>query len=260
MKTNALEADFEMILASLRQDFIVEAKDKLDMVDSALDAIENEHGSYENNLLEIQRLVHSIKGGAGSFGFQSISRIAHAFEDFMEVLRAAGRLPVRDSRQFVAVMYRIFESGQEPDDEETVMLLDSLPAPRHPGTSGAKKLRGKAIVLMPLGLQRKIMAQELAGLGFRVSIADDPVEVIDVALSALPDIVVTTMQLSRMSGLDVARALSVIERTAHIKVAVLTADDVEHHAKDLPDSVRIVHKGPTMAKEFLGWLRDCRII
>jgi len=250
----ALDADFEMIVAAMRDEFLTEARDKLEEIDDRLDAIDDRTGIYANHVLEVQRLVHSLKGQAGSFGFSSVSRIAHAFEDYIEIAGTQSRLPVPECRVFVSVMANILNSGREPDDEEAVMLIDSLPMPLHPGAAAGRKLRGKAIVLMPAGLQRKIMAQELVNFGFRVLIADDEIEVIDLALSGLPDLVVTSMRLGRMSGLDVARALTAIERTAHIKVAIMTAD-MPAASTDLPDSVGIIRKGPTMARDFIGWMR-----
>ena len=47
--------------------------------------------------------------------------------------------------------------------------------------------RGSIILLMPKGVQRKILDQELAQLGFVVIILDNPVEAINAVLVLDPD-------------------------------------------------------------------------
>lgn len=257
----AVAANYEMIVAALRDDFITDARDKIDQIDDVLDAIEAGEGRYENHLLDIQRLVHSIKGMAGSFGFMSISRIAHAMEDYVEIVSSQSAVPIKECRNFIAAIDQVLTARSEPTEEEAVMLLDGLPVPHHRNANIPDKMLGKAVVLMPKGLQRKIMAQELVNLGFRVIIADDPLELMDVCLSGLPDIVVTSMMLDRLSGTELAKALGVIDRTKHIRVAVFTSDDtLDGSSDELPASTGIIRKGPTMSRDFLGWLKAQQVL
>lgn len=208
----------------------------------------------------MQRLVHSTKGSAGSFGFMSISRIAHALEDYVEIMSAQGKLPVRECRNFLSAMEQVLSAREEPSEEEAVMLLDGLPVPHYMNAKLPEKMVGKAVLLMPKGLQRKIMAQELVSLGFRVIIADQALELLDVSLSGMPDVVVTTMMLDRMTGADLARVLASIDRTRHIHVAVLTADETESTWPEMPPNSVLIRKGPMMARDFIIWLRSLDII
>ena len=258
--TVAVEADFETIVAAMRDDFIADARDKIDQVDDILDALEAGTGRYEHQLLEIQRLIHSIKGTAGSFGFMSISRIAHALEDFVEIVNEQGKLPVLECRNFLFAMEQILSTRAEPSEKDTVRLLDCLPVPRNQNAALPDKMVGKAALLMPKGLQRKIMAQEMASLGFRVIIADQALELLDVSLSDLPDVVVTTMMPERMSGADLARVFGAIERTRHIRVAILTSGEPDDQIGELPPQTAVIRKGPTMAPEFIAWLEELEII
>ncbi len=245
--------DLDMIIASMRDDFIVEAFDKLDEMDDALDAMSDGAGKYDNHLLDVKRLAHSIKGLGGSFGFVSISRLAHALEDFIEATEGHGAIPISDTRAHLETMRRVLRKGAEPTDEETAMLLDGLPAPTMPGGS-AKKSKGKAVLLLPNGVQRKIIARELNAFGLRTTVYEDPMEALGFAITGATDLVITTMQMNRMTGLELAAALTAFERTRHVKVAVLTADDDLERTENVPANAHLISKGPSFGRDMMAYL------
>lgn len=256
MAGTATDPDLDMIIASMRDDFIVDAMDKLEEIESALDAIDDETGKYENHLLDVKRITHSIKGLGGSFGFTSISRIAHALEDFLEASGSHGRIPIPETRVHTETMRRVLIGGSEPPEEETSMLLDTLPAPVQPGAGAAKRIRGKAVLLLPKGVQRKIIARELNAFGLRTTVFEDPLQGIDFALSGATDLLITTMQMKRVTGLELAHALSIFERTRHVKVAVLTADGDQIGNVELPHNANLIAKGPSFGKDMMRFLTD----
>lgn len=256
MAETAIDPDLDMIIASMRDDFIADAMDKLEEIDTALDAIDDDVGKYENHLLDVKRITHSIKGLGGSFGFTSISRIAHALEDFLEASGSHGRIPVPETRAHTETMRRVLVRGNEPPEEETAMLLDTLPAPVQPGAPAVKKFKGKAVLLLPNGVQRKIIARELNAFGLRTTVFDDPLHGMDFALSGATDLLITTMQMKRMTGLELARALSAFDRTRHVKVAVLTADSDQIGTVDLPNNTNLIAKGPSFGKDMMQYLTD----
>ncbi len=256
MQSPAINPDLDMIIASMRDDFVVDGLDKLDEIDTALDQIDDGHGKYDNHLLEVKRIAHSIKGLGGSFGFISVSRIAHALEDFLEVSGSDGRIPIPETRVHIETMRRVLNSGTEPPEEETAMLLDTLPAPTQPGAAAVKRFKGKAVLLLPSGVQRKIIARELNSFGLRTTVFDDPLHGIDFALSGATDLLITTMQMKRMTGLELAQAMAVFERTRHVKVAVLTADTDHLDGITVPANAHVIAKGPSFGRDMMQYLTD----
>ena len=71
------DPDLQMILAEMRQDFIDNTRDKLEVVEEEIEAIRTGTGNTEQNILEIKRIIHSINGAGGSFGFPTFSMVAH---------------------------------------------------------------------------------------------------------------------------------------------------------------------------------------
>jgi two-component system chemotaxis sensor kinase CheA len=79
-------------LAKYRTIFIEESTEHFAEMSGALLELEKDPASAESIDL-VFRLAHSIKGMAGSLGYDSITEVAHRLEDRMQAIRAAGCVP-----------------------------------------------------------------------------------------------------------------------------------------------------------------------
>lgn len=244
-----------MIMADIRQDFIVNTRDKLEVVEEEIEALRNGADDPENHVLEIKRIIHSIKGGGGSFGFPTISKVAHGLEDYLETSGDVSTVAAEDLKVFVNTITDILIAGEEPDAELAHMMLRSLPTGRR--QSGVRALdKGSAVMLMPRGVQRKIISQELAQMGYKVSILDNPIEAIDMSLTLKPDFVITTQALERMTGIEMAWALQMFGATRKVQVAVVTADEIDNEMlESLPPQTTLIKKGPRFSLELMAFIR-----
>jgi chemosensory pili system protein ChpA (sensor histidine kinase/response regulator) len=67
--------------------FLEEAQEYLDTIESVL--LELSHGHIEGQQMDaVLRAAHSVKGGAGMMGYQTLSQLAHRLEDSFKVLKA----------------------------------------------------------------------------------------------------------------------------------------------------------------------------
>lgn len=251
-----VDPDLAMILDDLRQEFIIETRDKVQEIEQMIGAIQARDGSPTNNLMEIKRLMHTIKGGGGSFGFPTVSKIAHGFEDYLETSGQADLAAPDDLLVFSDAIAAILDAGQDPEDKVAHMLLRGLPSGRRQsGTHAVEK--GLAMLLMPRGVQRKIIAQELAQLGFKVNIMEDPLQTIDTAITLQPDFLITTLHTSRINGLELSWVLNSIALTKAIRIAVVTADDITEELRAaVPPLVTLIKKGPTFSQEIMAFIRN----
>lgn len=249
------DPDLEMILADMRQEFIVETSDKLEELESIIGQVRDRTGNVDNNIMEIKRLMHTIKGGGGSFGFPTVSKIAHAFEDYLETTGDIRTIVPEDVLLFSDAISSILDTGVEPDDTHAQMMLRSLPTGR--GESGRKMLdKGLAMLVMPRGVQRKIIAQELAQFGYKVHILDDPIRAVDMAITLNPDFLISTMGLERMDGLELAWVLQMISATRKVRCCVVTADEVTDEILDsAPSQTTVIKKGPRFAPQLMQFIR-----
>lgn len=73
-------------LAVFRKTYFEECAELLDALQSHLDVLANGGGDNET-LHAIFRAVHSIKGGAGAFGFNALVSFSHVFESLLDAMR-----------------------------------------------------------------------------------------------------------------------------------------------------------------------------
>ena len=91
-----------MDLAKYRNLFLEEATEHLAEMSRALLILEKSPDDGEAIDL-VFRMAHSIKGMAGSLGYDSITEISHKLEDRMDTYRAAGRVEVVEG---IAMLFR----------------------------------------------------------------------------------------------------------------------------------------------------------
>ena len=81
-------------LSQFHQVFIDEAYEHLSTMESLLLALDLANPSLDD-LNAIFRAAHSIKGGAGTFGFTDIAQLTHALETLLDLLRKEDRKSTR---------------------------------------------------------------------------------------------------------------------------------------------------------------------
>lgn len=99
------------------------------------------------------------------------------------------------------------------------------------------------LLVMPKGLQRKMVAQELLSCGFDVNRAYNSMEALSVALDIVPEIVFVNYDMTPFSGPELARVFADIEKLKDIHIVLFTSyGEGDAHVAGLPDNVSIVEK------------------
>src|SRR5579872_669479 len=70
----------------LKQTFFEETKEGLEAIDAGLTDI-RDGAESEDTVNAVFRAIHSVKGGAGVFGFEDLVRFAHVFETVLDAVR-----------------------------------------------------------------------------------------------------------------------------------------------------------------------------
>ncbi|WP_299596158.1 chemotaxis protein CheA [uncultured Tateyamaria sp.] len=74
-------------MAEIRASFFVECEELLEALQDGLQALDD--GRHDEETIHVVfRAVHSIKGGAGAFGFEALVQFAHQFETALDSIRA----------------------------------------------------------------------------------------------------------------------------------------------------------------------------
>jgi len=227
--------DVAALMEQFRIEFLDGGRERLVILRGILDSLAA-GGANAAQHAEFRRQLHTLKGQAGSFGYPSVTHIAHKLEDFLE---SAGKLSdenLGELERFVDEIGRIIESGIEPQPEETEALLRSLPSfQQH------HAIQVNGMVVMPRGTWRELVGHELAARKSTLQFADNGLTAFSLALTMPPDLVVASMELSDMSGLELARIFAGVARTAHARFVILTSQEKDFSGM-LPENVTIMHK------------------
>ncbi len=70
---------------------------------------------------------------------------------------------------------------------------------------------------------RRLIEAVLQPRGYRLLIASDGFEAIEIARSQLPDLILMDLRLPRLSGFEAARQLKSLPETAHVPILALSA-------------------------------------
>ncbi len=248
--------DLDDILEEVRRDFIETTCERLSTVDNLItDMMEGRDA--DSALGEFLRHIHSIKGQGGIFDFPTVTTIAHRLEDYLETAPAHSTKQFKDLQHFVDAIRKIMESGDDPEAGQAQALLASLPVTAKDFSEvaafeGKKPIQEvQMLLVMPKGTQRKIIGKELAACGFQVSNADTPVDAIGYAVIYSPDIIIVSREMEQMTGREFACALAQIDATKDCHIVVATS--AKQTVSDMPDSARMIQKGPG----FIDDLTDC---
>lgn len=249
--------DLEAALLRLKDDFIATSLDKLDHVDQIIDAFYQGQNGTEDQYFQLQRDIHSIKGSAGTHGLSTLTLVAHRLEDYLESSSSASANKWQDIQAFCDEMRKLVELGAEPDAtvrEETLKRLPSIVDDKTTAISEQKKRHVTILLVMPQGVQRKVIAKELTDCGFDLSYATRPLEAVSLVMNINPDAVLSNQEFPHMTGLELAHVLKAIEATRETPFALLTSSDIPKDT--LPQETQLIKKGGNFMSELTDYLLD----
>ncbi|MBT5195388.1 MAG: hypothetical protein HOM07_23825, partial [Rhodospirillaceae bacterium] len=196
------------ILLELRREFIIEARDRLDDAQGALESIYNDTMDRTDAVTVIRRNVHSLKGMGKSFGFPTISLVSHRLEDFLAEITTTSRLDPDDIQTFLDYMDEIIGFGVDPGLSDASALVRVLPTGSQFNVENFQGREVEVLLMVPSRVVSRMVETELAQCGYRVSLATTPWEAFELAVCTLPDIIITSVVMDHISGAELARALS----------------------------------------------------
>lgn len=116
-------------MESLMEAFIYESTTLLEQLDEIMLESEKEKNISEDNINEIFRIMHTIKGSAAMMGFNGISNLAHSVEDMFFLIRDE---PSRLSAVSEVIFDLVFQASdffkQEIDNIQSGSFEDTVPA------------------------------------------------------------------------------------------------------------------------------------
>ncbi len=232
------------IAHQLRQEFLADARDSLDAAQTALNTICDGSGDPGRLALEFQRQIHTLKGMGGSFGFPTISLLAHQLEDFVA---DAGGLTAATARQveiFLDHIDQILDTGVDDGMANASDLIRALPTTHGTQPCDSAPDDIEVVMITPSKVLARAVKNMLTPRGCRVLICGTPWEALELAVCAQPDVIVSSAVMDHVTGIDLLCAFSQIEATSSIPKIVLTSFERDHpQLQRLPKDVHVVRSG-----------------
>jgi two-component system chemotaxis sensor kinase CheA len=121
-------------MEAIRQTFFQECEEQLAELETGLLAMQ-EGTSDSETVNAVFRAVHSVKGGAGAFGLDSLVRFAHVFETCLDEVRSDRLAPTPDvlkvllrSADILSDLVRGARGGQDPAEDRVSAAAAELAA------------------------------------------------------------------------------------------------------------------------------------
>lgn len=221
------------LLEHLRDGFLSDMPERVtkieDEVMSSRDA-----GSYD----ELFRMVHSLKGSAGSYSFHEITKIAHGMEDVMLALMERDEFNETSALdillQFIDILRDTTESlistkNAQLDIDERLEVLR--------GQIFTEALN--VLVVEPSKLYASMVQYSLEGMSINFTFTQDGLQGLDNLLAQKYDLLITSLESTRLNGDALVAALRLVNNfNKHIKIILITSRDADKIAnKDDFDAI-----------------------
>ena len=228
------------IIERLRGEFVDEALDSVETMDAQL------RGDAEFDAETLMRAAHSLKGQAGTYGFATVSLIAHMFET--AVLTASQDDAAARPVGHVRWMRAILEMGRDPDPDAANAIIESLSV--QTAQDERPKDRGLVVIVTNSTTTASMCADIALDDGFQPAVARTEFEAMTLASQVSPRAVVLSRQLHIMKAEELIGAMAQIRRLANLPVVVISSSELDPPDVGPAGHVSVVRLGTHFVEDY----------
>lgn len=235
----------------LRMEFVDDARDRLEQMNATLaDRVKGLRSDAET--IGVLRLAaNNFRGMGTSFGYPTVSLVAHRMEDYLSGLKRLDERELIDAQVFIDRIAELVDRAEQPLLAETNRIIRALPVRYEFQVTDVDVRNVEIMLVTPSKVVAKKLGTELAACGFRTMTVTDPIESISLAVRVPPDMVIASMVMDGLSGLDLIRGLRAMSVTQHVPMALLTSLNLDHPSlKEIPYGVSVIRVGEHFGDDF----------
>ena len=230
------------LLEEMRGPFLDASNQKLERLNELIDALWADRTQSPKYLTEFIGIVHSLKGGGGSFGYPQITMICHHFETYLEDVATPTDDHLADFQAFLDKLTEGIEIWPAPSDDTIDQMVKALPRNQLPEAEVGNTDTEISVLLVT---QTKSISQLvrffLTDFGCDVQETADPFEAFKTAIQMKPRLLISSVVLDGMSGIDLVAALQATQTMADCRFALLSSTtDFEAISKDASNDVSVI--------------------
>ncbi|WP_448190141.1 Hpt domain-containing protein [Azospirillum sp. sgz301742] len=235
----------------LRCEFMDDARDRLQAMYASLDSLADKTRSDADVIGVIRLEAHNFKGMGTSFGYPTVSLIAHRLEEYLTGVTRLDQRERVDLPVFLDRIAEVVERAEQPALAETNKIIRALPVRYRFDVTDVEIRNVEIMLVTPSKVVAKKIGGELAACGFRTVTVNDPIESISHAVRVPPDMLIASMVMDGLSGLDLIRGLGAMNVTKAVPMALLTSMSLDNPAlKEIPAGVAVIRVGEHFGDDF----------
>lgn len=231
------------------EEVLAEARDVLTGLDLRLQQVRT--GTIDAAEAARQMLLDAsnLRLKARAVSLNALGPLTHRLEDYLSGLTVLEEQHINDLQAFADRIAAILE-GETVAASDIANVVRDLPAKRSFELSDLVITNIEVMLVMPQRSAARVVERELAACGYRVSTVLNPLEALELILDTRPDLVITAMVMPRLSGVDLACAISAMPATRNIPIAVLTSLEPNHpDLAALPMGAGLIRRGPSFGDD-----------
>lgn len=190
------------------------------------------------------RDAHNLKMMARNASIDGLTSITHRLDDYLADVQTLEDQHITDLQAYGDRIAALLE-GDSVAIADVPSVVRELPGKKSFDLSDIVITDTEVTLVMPQRVAARAIERELAACGYRVTICLSIVEAIELIIETRPDLVITSMVMPKMSGVDLCCALAAMPSTKGIAVALLTSLEKDHaDLKHLPINTGFIRRGP----------------
>ena len=243
----------QQMLDELKSSYIAELPSKFDELELLVLKVKKKD-NFDEDMGELHRKVHSLKGSSGTHGLDDLSTVCHRLEDYLKVANddVAQAVSLEDANRWIAhidLMRKVLDAyhsgeGFVGDIED---ILDEINVKQQIAASYSGLIvdQSKANAMM--------YQNALSDLPIKFTLMTDGYNALDVLLNNKMDLLVTSMELRKLNGMALIGAVKLAGGVSKDVQTVLVTSNPKSAVADTsqiaPDKVLI--KGADMREALL---------
>ncbi|MBR9971685.1 response regulator [Magnetospirillum sulfuroxidans] len=226
-------------------EFLEELRDTASSLQVLVGNMRSHSVSAEDGLATLKREASNLRSHAQALNVPLIKLVTHRLDEYVGELKVAESAQLDEIQVFVDRIEKLAD-GEQVTDSDVPSVMRSLPAKRAADVDFGpiEQKNVEVLMVVPEKAMARIVERELAACGYRTSVVRNPFEALENVVHTRPDMVIASMELGILTGVDLGCALAAMPVTQGIPFAVLTSYSWGHpKLAGLPPRAALIRKG-----------------
>lgn len=256
--TNALISE-EAVDSQIESEALDEARDLVSNLELRVQQVKNGVLDPREAARTLAMESANLRMKARAVNLVGFGPLTHRLDEYLSEIEAVEERHANDLIAFADRIGSLLD-GEAVDAEKVSEVLHALPQQSAFNVDDVEITDKDVTVIIPQRAAAKVVGRELAACGYRVTSVTNPIEALELILETKPDLVITAQVMPRLSGVDLACALSAMPSTRSIPIALLTSLDPDHpDLKSLPMNVGLIRRGAQFGDDLADVLQRFNI-